>query len=103
MGKILNDKLKQFVKKSKTKQELIEKILGHNSNYAITNLNNIEKLADIMYNVDESKVKKHRKRNEQEIKEKKLTKYQQFMRDNYEEVASQYENSIETMKAIADI
>ncbi|CAG8455499.1 6900_t:CDS:2 [Cetraspora pellucida] len=73
IGKVLNNKLKQFVKKSGSKQELIEKILGHDPDYAITNLNNIERLADI---------------------------YQQFMKDNYDEVASQHENSIETMKAI---
>ena len=105
MGKVLNDRLKQFVKKSKSKQELIEKILGHDPDYAITNLNNIERLADIVYNVDNSKVKKRKKeRNkEEEIKEKKPTKYQQFMKDNYDEVASQHENSIETMKAIANM
>ena len=105
MGKVLNDRLKQFVKKSKSKQELIEKILGHDPDYAITNLNNIERLADIVYNVDNSKVKKRKKeRNkEEEVKEKKPTKYQQFMKDNYDEVASQHENSIETMKAIANM
>jgi len=105
MGKVLNDRLKQFVKKSKSKQELIEKILGHDPDYAITNLNNIERLADIVYNVDNSKVKKCKKeRNkEEEVKEKKPTKYQQFMKDNYDEVASQHENSIETMKAIANM
>ncbi|CAG8805108.1 8026_t:CDS:1, partial [Cetraspora pellucida] len=102
--KVLNSKLKQFVKKSKTKQELIEKILGHNPDYTITNLNNIERLADIVYNIDNSKVKKCRKKNEQkekEIKEEKPTKYQQFIKNNYNEVASKHENSIETMKAIA--
>jgi len=105
MGKVLNDRLKQFVKKSKSKQELIEKILGHDPDYAITNLNNIERLADIVYNVDNSKVKKRKKeRNkEEEVKEKKPTKYQQFMKDNYDEVALQHENSIETMKAIANM
>src|SRR6185436_19565429 len=105
MGKVLNDRLKQFVKKSKSKQELIEKILGHDPDYTITNLNNIERLADIVYNADNSKVKKHKKeRNkEEEVKEKKLTKYQQLMKDNYDEVASQHENSIETMKAIANM
>ncbi|CAG8780934.1 20532_t:CDS:1, partial [Cetraspora pellucida] len=85
--KVLNNKLKQFVKKLKTKQELIEKILKHDSDYAIINLSNIERLADIVYNVDESKVKKCRKgknKEEEEVKEKKLPKYQQFIRDNYE-------------------
>ena len=105
MGKVLNDRLKQFVKKSKNKQELIEKILGHDPDYAITNLNNIERLADIVYNADNSKVKKRKKdkNKEEEVKEKKPTKYQQFMKDNYDEVASQHENSIETMKAIANM
>ena len=106
MGKVLNDKLKQFVKKSKSKQDLIEKILGHDPDYAITNLNNIKRLANIVYSVDDSKLKKRKKRkekDEEEVKEKKPTKYQQFMKDNYDEVASQHENSIETMKAIANM
>ncbi|CAG8818112.1 5159_t:CDS:1 [Cetraspora pellucida] len=104
MGKVLNNKLKQFVKKSKTKQKLIEKILGHDPDYAITNLNNIERLADIVYNIDGSKIKKCRKKNKQEkkeIKEKKPTKYQQFIKNNYDKVASKHENNIETIKAIA--
>ncbi|CAG8529664.1 13746_t:CDS:1 [Ambispora leptoticha] len=96
MAKIPNTKLKQILKKAKDKKDLIERLTSYDPDYVITNLTNIERLADIHFADNDKKKKKEFK-----IKEKKQTKYQKFIQDNFQDMRKKYESNGETMKAIA--
>ncbi|CAG8760978.1 19738_t:CDS:1, partial [Racocetra persica] len=77
----------------------------YDPDYVITNLTNIERLADIHYTDDDKKKKKSKSKKESKIgkKEKKQTKYQNFVQDNFHNLKEKYETNGETLKAIAEM
>lgn len=102
MGKISNIKLKQFMRKSTNKKDLIERITKEDPDYVITNLTNIERLADIHFG-DEKKNKNRKNKDESMKKKQKKTKYQTFVQENFQNIREKYETNSDTMKAIAEM
>ncbi|CAG8812516.1 26882_t:CDS:1, partial [Racocetra persica] len=79
------------------KRDLIEKLTSYDPDYVITNLTNIERLADIHFD------KKKSKKELTEKKEKKTTKYQKFVQNNFKDMKEKHETNGETLKAIAEM
>ncbi|KAF0556885.1 hypothetical protein F8M41_014615 [Gigaspora margarita] len=112
-----NLELRDIIKSSKTKRELILKLSRQKPEYLIENLSSIEHVAELIYDkkniskrkrdvsVSESEESEEEEKNITTEKKKKppkkLTKYQQFVQEEYPKLKDEYGNE-DIFKVIGD-
>ncbi|KAF0544886.1 hypothetical protein F8M41_002560 [Gigaspora margarita] len=102
-----NSELRDIIKSSKTKRELIFKLSRQKPEYLIENLSSIERVAELIYdkkNISKRKrdvVSESEESDEEEINVttekkkkplKKLTKYQKFVQEEHPKLKDEYNN-----------